>query len=747
MVSSEDVIDNDEDNREIGSHSESTNSVFQQSLNSSYKKSVKNELDSNIVLKTNGNTFHSSEEYLKTTKTRLTENKTRKTSNKSNIANKRRKQSNNCSKYTDESVNKLNESTDEMTDPTTTQTIKTEIISNDETEEDLKFQYLSQNFNNFENTYNSLNLSESQLSTKEPNDEQNNDMIDIKVDYEECLEQTNFVDNQLEGPVFVDIKPSNSSTDPQIDSVFKCPISGCEECLTIDFIPKHSLEIHNQFVVICDQNKCKKVFTSSAKYEEHMTRLHPKVTHFIPDKNESINEELKGNECNKCDICGKVFHNKHLMRKHRRFIHILTPSIECDYPGCAKKFKQQNLLIIHKSTVHSMVDLKFECKECYKGFTSSAKYEEHMKRHQQKDSTNDGKCDICGKVFGDRKLMQKHRRYVHFLTPTLECDYPGCVMKFRYQCHLKRHKKDSHSSNEKFECDICGKVYRTIYGRNSHKKLMHINSPCLECDYPGCEKTFRFQKGLDFHKNAVHSSKRFECNQCSKVFILQKMLIRHMSFHSENKCDICGKVFDNKRLMNSHKRHNHMVIPSLVCDFPGCGRRFKFQSVLSDHKSTVHSSVDQTFECEQCNKKFRHQRGLRVHKRHTHSNKLLACNWPGCEFRSKYSYYIKIHQKSHRGERDYVCDWADCGKAFKVKGTLREHKKNHTRTDFLVCDWPGCQYKCTAKCRLTRHQTVHTSECKYVCDWPECGKALKSIYGLRLHMKIHTRDRLRLKTV
>ena len=72
--------------------------------------------------------------------------------NKSNITYKRRKQSNNCSQYLSKTVQK---STEEMTDPTTTQTIKTEIISNDKTEE----------------TYNSLNLSESQFSTKAPNNE------------------------------------------------------------------------------------------------------------------------------------------------------------------------------------------------------------------------------------------------------------------------------------------------------------------------------------------------------------------------------------------------------------------------------------------------------------------------------------------------------------------------------------------------------------------------------------------------
>ena len=278
--------------------------------------------------------------------------------------------------------------------------------------------------------------------------EQNIDSIDTNVGSEEPsisglkkrlanalqnYQSVHFVKRQLEGPIIVNIKPSNSSTDPSLNPVFKCPISGCDECLTIDSIAKHSLEIHNQFVVICDENKCKKVFTSSAKYDEHMTRIHSKDTHFIPDKNKLINEELEGNGCYKCDICGKVFPTFNGMYRHKKFVHILKPSIECDYPGCGKKFKTQSILIAHKGTVHSLVYLKFECKQCYKGFTSSDKYEEHMARHQQKDKQwlqfqqslkicsqipKRFICDRndCNNVFTSEEELLLHKQEIHFVS-------------------------------------------------------------------------------------------------------------------------------------------------------------------------------------------------------------------------------------------------------------------------------------------------------------------------------------------
>ena len=145
LISSENynIIDINEDNCEIESNPVSSKNVIHESLSLNNKKSPQNEINSNNVIKTNKYTIHSSEDNIKTTEknsasiiTLYSDNEmTPKALYKSNITYNRRKQSNNCSQNTDKSVNKLNESTEEMTDPTTTQTIKTEIISNDKTQE------------------------------------------------------------------------------------------------------------------------------------------------------------------------------------------------------------------------------------------------------------------------------------------------------------------------------------------------------------------------------------------------------------------------------------------------------------------------------------------------------------------------------------------------------------------------------------------------------------------------------------
>ena len=460
VVSSEDVIDYPEE----GSDHCSTN-----------KKPAQNEINSSDSIKINENTCHSSDENMKIMEKNSTSIETIDSDNemtpkalyKSNITYNRRKQSNNCSQNTDKSVNKLNETTEEMTDPTTTQTNKTEIISNNKIQE------------NFVNK-----LSESKFSTKNQNNERNIGFVNRKSGLKDpkCLgklrKRPKYVDNQLIGPIVVNIKPSDSSTDPKMSSVFKCPINRCKKWMTIDFIPKHSLKIHNQFVVICGQNKCKKVFTSSAKYVEHTAWHQREDPNFKLVKNEPNNERRdkhEGNHTKECDICGKEFTNKSSLYKHKRFVHILTPSLECDYPGCGRKFKVQGLLNRH-SAVHSTVDLKLECNQCNKRF----KHQIALKRHQT--------------WFHSGK--------------SLPCNWPGCEFTSKYWFRVEKHQL-THRPERNYVCEWpeCGKTYKTKEYLSAHMKTHTRTDPLdkrYSCDWPGCQFRTAYICNMRPHKKNVH---------------------------------------------------------------------------------------------------------------------------------------------------------------------------------------------------------------------------------------------------
>ena len=362
---------------------------FEQRLNLINEKSAQNEINSN-------NGIHSSEDNMKTTKNLYSDNEmTPKALYKSNITYNRRKQSNNCSQNTDKSVIKLNESTEEMTDPTTTQTTKTEIISNDEFEENaenIKEHYLSQNMKKFENTYNSLNLSESQFSTKNPMNEENSGFVDSNVGSEECLENARkIVCHELEG-------------------------------------------------FICDRNDCHKIFRS----EEELL-LHKQEIHFFSEiKFESEVENISNTSpvimCSRVD-CSERF-EENLLRHHMVVAHKECTLVKCLFTDCPQKFidfkEYMNHLLSHSSEFWSKYYPKiyYDLKVYKKDFKS--------------DNNDSNKCDICGKVFDSKLKVSRHKKFVHIPKPSFKCDFPGCERKFKVASRLNFHNTRCHLKDTKF---------------------------------------------------------------------------------------------------------------------------------------------------------------------------------------------------------------------------------------------------------------------------------------------------------
>ena len=716
LVSYENVIDIEEDNCETESHSLSSNSAFQQSLSLNNKKSAQNEINSNNGIKTNKYTIHSSEENTNTIETNSTSIQTLYSDNemtpkalyKSNITYNRRQQSNNCSQNTDKSVYKTSESSEEMTDPTTTQTIKTEIISYDKTEENIKFEYLSQNLRDFENTYNSINLSESQFSTKDQNNEQNIGFVDTNDSEEQTF--SNLIDrekklyniyHELEGPVIVNIKPSNSSTEQKINSVFKCPIIGCNKWMTIDFIPKHSLEIHNQFVIICGQNKCKKLFSSAVKYDEHMNKHNTKDKqwlHFLQDlKNRFI---CDGNDCH------KDFISEEELLLHKQEIHFVSklevnnksnntsPAIMCSREDCLQTFEEKlfkhHMIVFHKEC--TSVDCLFT--DCSEKFNEFEEYMNHLLRHSSEFWSK-----YYPKIYYDLKVYKKH-----FISDKNESN---------------NYKLEGNDSNK---CDICGKVFGKKKYLSQHKKFMHFLKPHFKCDYPGCSAKYKYQSFLNSHKRTVHSLVKVKCNQCNKVFKHQLSLNAHKITHSEQlfACNWpdCQFQSKHKKYIKRHQKNHRQPESIYVCDWPECGKTFKRKECLMSHiKTHTRTEVsDKKYSCKWPGCQFKtaysqnmsgHIKRIHRYKRFIEKPEVFECDWPGCQYTCKNKYRLKSHQSVHSSERKYLCDWPDCGKAYKHKSGFDEHMRTHNNDKRYSCDYPGCSYRCVSSSNILKHKRKH----------------------------------------
>ncbi|KAM4549277.1 uncharacterized protein PAE49_017219 isoform 2-T2 [Odontesthes bonariensis] len=165
------------------------------------------------------------------------------------------------------------------------------------------------------------------------------------------------------------------------------------------------------------------------------------------------------------------------------------------------------------------------------------------------------------------------------------------------------------------------------------------------------------------------------------------------------KCDVCGKVFEYKHLMSTHRRIHTGVSTPYSCKI--CGKSFTQRSSLTSH-IRIHTGVSTPYSCKICGKSFTQRSSLTSHIRiHTGVSTPYSCKICGKSFTQRSS--LTSHIRIHTGERPYSCKI--CGKSF-------------TRRSSLTC-----------------HIRIHTGERPYSCKI--CGKSFTQSGKLALHMRRH----------
>lgn len=145
---------------------------------------------------------------------------------------------------------------------------------------------------------------------------------------------------------------------------------------------------------------------------------------------------------------------------------------------------------------------------------------------------------------------------------------------------------------------------------------------------------------------------------------------------------------------------------TIVCDHPGCGRRYYYPTDLRYHKLRCHTKdQDKPFPCpvEGCGKRFSENAALQVHLR------------------------------IHTGQRPYVCTYSGCNKSFSQSGNLRNHMRTHSDERPYKCDRPGCIKSYKSPQALKSHLRSHESVKSVICEYPGCNKAFKDVRTLRRH--------------
>lgn len=283
--------------------------------------------------------------------------------------------------------------------------------------------------------------------------------------------------------------------------------------------------------------------------------------------------------------------------------------IKCDL--CELNFEQQSDLQGHLSSVHGPKELhqNFPCSKCDKTFTNEKSLTVHISKVHQ---------NILNQDFTQRLINSKAKS-----------------------------KRDSNNTIDlkRIEtpvCEICGKIFSQQQHLFIHKQAVHLKSKKAVCDL--CGKHFDHIRYLKAHMKRHAGIKKHACNQCNLSFIESNSLRLHMQTHLDPEqrsykiiCKFCGKKFVSKTNYKDHL-NKHTGDKPYECDL--CGRKFGFKSMIDKHKLFKHSD-DKPFRCTNCPKAFKMKR------------------------------LLDQHMVTHTRESKYTCN--NCNKPFSCKNTMKVH--------------------------------------------------------------------------
>ncbi|XP_055632730.1 zinc finger and BTB domain-containing protein 17-like [Toxorhynchites rutilus septentrionalis] len=246
-------------------------------------------------------------------------------------------------------------------------------------------------------------------------------------------------------------------------------------------------------------------------------------------------------------------------------------------------------------------------------------------------------------------------------------------------------------------------------------------------------------------KSVLNADGKYECNDCGRIFGVQKTFLNHLRRHEHIKqgsfaCTQCDKCFGTKdRLARHIELHNR----DLTCK--ECGHESQNGYEFRTHRF---SHQDGHYKCKRCIFSCDTKEQLKEHKlmndcavadeKRPYSKpatlKDKKCPYEGCEYTAETYGAMYVHKRAKHLQQ-FSCEI--CGKRFAFANQVRLHEKLHTGEKPYQCT--VCSKSFRRMFSFKEHMAIHEGNESYVCD--VCGKSFTRPRYLNAHLLTHSEER------
>ena len=197
-----------------------------------------------------------------------------------------------------------------------------------------------------------------------------------------------------------------------------------------------------------------------------------------------------------------------------------------------------------------------------------------------------------------------------------------CSAKFSQENTFKSHISICDGTIEPFKCPICDRNFIIQQLMIDHISSDHRNDnkEAFECYL--CKVRFSHEN-LQSHFKTVHKGRKpFKCTICNKTFMMKRTLADHISTVHEGKnllqCSHCVKTFGYKTSLDDHISKVHEGKSELHRVQCKLCDKVLSKNYMRDHVLTVH---ERKKECLICHQQFKTKRTLTDHISTVHEEK------------------------------------------------------------------------------------------------------------------------------